>query len=40
MKIPMKEDFIRDIKVFPQPQFTVAFGAAAILLKEKKKQKK
>ncbi|MBU0478848.1 hypothetical protein KKC91_09820 [bacterium] len=27
----MQEELMRDIKVFPIPQFTVAFGAAAIL---------
>ncbi len=31
----VKEELMRDIKVFPQPQFTAAFGAAAILSMEK-----
>lgn len=31
----MEEEFMRDIKVFSQPQFTVAFGAAIILSRGK-----
>lgn len=33
--LAMKKELMRDIKVFPQPQFTVAFGAAAILSRER-----
>lgn len=33
--LSIKEEFMRDINVFAQPQFTVAFGAA-IILSEKK----
>ena len=33
--VAMKEELGRDIRVLPQPQFTVAFGAAIILSKEK-----
>lgn len=35
--LAMKEELIKDIKVFPRPQFTVAFGAAVLLAREKEK---
>ncbi len=34
----MKEEFMRNIKVFPKPQFTVAFGAAVILSRERERK--
>lgn len=33
--LSIKEELMRDIKVFDRPQFTVAFGAAVILSEEK-----
>ncbi len=33
--LALKEELMRDVKVLPQPQFTVAFGAAWILSREK-----
>ena len=34
--LAMEEELMRDIKVLPHPQFTVAFGAGVILSREKK----
>jgi len=33
LRLAMEEELMRTVKVFSQPQFTVAFGAAAILAK-------
>ena len=33
--LAMEEELMKNIKVFPKPQFTAAFGAAAILAREK-----
>lgn len=36
----MQEELMRKINVFPRPQFTVAFGAATILNREKEQKKR
>ena len=38
--LAMKDELAMDIRVFPQPQFTVAFGAAMILYREKEQKKR